>query len=79
MTNQPDPFFEEISDTDYDEEEEQQNLIGLAIVKAHAFSQEYNPTTGRIEEKHGFLFLKKGYTEGFLAGFAYKFTGDPDL
>ena len=71
-----DPFFEEISDTDYDE---QVNLTGLAVVKAHAFAREYNPTTGRIDDRQGYLYLKEGYTEGFLAGFVYKITGDKDL
>jgi hypothetical protein len=74
-----DSFFEEPSDTDFDENEEQENLIGLAIVKAHAFSQEYNPTYGIVEDRLGYHYLKEGYTAGFLAGFAYKFTGDMDL
>lgn len=68
-----DPFFQEISDTDYDEQE---NLIGLAIVKAHAFAQEYNPTNGRVEDKPNYHALKEGYTAGFLAGFEYRFTGE---
>jgi len=71
-----DPFFEEISDTDYDEQE---NLTGLAVVKAHAFAQEYNPTSGRAEDRQGYHALKEGYTAGFLAGFTYKITGDKDL
>ena len=71
-----DPFFEEISDTDYDENE---NITGLAIVKAHNFSREYNPTTGRIDDRQGYLYLKEGYTEGFLAGFTYKITGETEL
>ena len=53
--------------------------MGLAIIKAHIFSQEYNPSTGRAEDRQGYHLLKEGYTEGFLAGFAYKFTGDKDL
>lgn len=71
-----DPFFEEISDTD---DEEKANIMGLAIVKAHIFSQEYNPTTGRAEDKPNYHALKEGYNAGFLAGFTYKFTGDKDL
>jgi hypothetical protein len=71
-----DPFFEEPSDTDHDENE---NIMGMAIVKAHAFSQEYNPTNGRIEDKPNYHALKEGYTAGFLAGFTYKITGDSEL
>jgi hypothetical protein len=55
------------------------NLIGLAIVKAHIFSQQYNPTTGRVEDRSNYHALKEGYTAGFLAGFNYKFTGDSDV
>jgi len=55
------------------------NLTGLAIVKAHAFAQEYNPTNGRIEDRPNYHALKEGYTEGFLAGFVYKITGDTEL
>jgi hypothetical protein len=71
--NVQDPFFAEPSDTDDDEHE---NLIGLAIIKAHIFSQEYNPTTGRAEDKPNYHALKEGFTAGFLAGFEYKFTGE---
>ena len=55
------------------------NLMGLAVVKAHAFSQEYNPTNGRVEDKPNYHALKEGYTAGFLAGFVYKITGDTEL
>ena len=55
------------------------NLTGLAIVKAHNFSREYNPTTGRIDDRQGYLHLKEGYTAGFLAGFVYKITGETEL
>ena len=55
------------------------NIMGLAIIKAHIFSQEYNPSTGRAEDKPNYHALKEGYTEGFLAGFTYKITGDKDL
>ena len=55
------------------------NLTGLAIVKAHAFAQEYNPTNGRVEDRPNYHALKEGYTEGFLAGFVYKITGDTEL
>jgi hypothetical protein len=64
---------------EWENDEEQGNIMGLAIVKAHAFSQEYNPTTGRAEDKPNYHALKEGYTAGFLAGFTYKFTGDKDI
>ena len=60
------------------EYEEQENLIGLAIVKAHAFSQEYDVNSGRIIDRQGYHNLKEGYTAGFLAGFNYKFTGETE-
>ena len=60
-------------------DEQEYNLTGLAIVKAHIFSQEYNPSTGRAEDKPNYHALKEGYTAGFLAGFTYKITGDKDL
>jgi len=57
---------------------EQYNLTGLAIVKAHAFAQKYNPSTGQVEDRPNYHALKEGYTAGFLAGFNYKFTGDTE-
>jgi hypothetical protein len=62
-----------------DDDEEQGNIMGLAVVKAHIFSQEYNPTTGQAEDRPNYHALKEGYTAGFLAGFVYKLTGDKDL
>jgi hypothetical protein len=67
-----------VSDYDTDDEAEG-NMMGLAVVKAHIFSQEYNPTTGRVEDRPNYHALKEGYTAGFLAGFVYKLTGDKDL
>ena len=68
-------MIDEMEDT----EDEGMNLMGLAIVKAHAFAQEYNPTNGRVEDRPNYHALKEGYTEGFLAGFVYKITGDTEL
>jgi len=66
--------------SDYDtDDEEQANIMGLAIVKAHAFSQEYDSSTGRVKDRLNYHALKEGYTAGFLAGFVYKLTGDKDL
>ena len=68
-----------ISQDVQDDDEEQGNIMGLAIVKAHAFSQEYNPSTGQVEDRLTYHALKEGYTAGFLAGFVYRITGDKDL
>jgi len=65
-------------DTDTDDGE-QANVMGLAIVKAHAFSQEYDSNSGRVKDRPNYHALKEGYTAGFLAGFTYKITGDKDL
>jgi hypothetical protein len=64
---------------EWESDQQQGDVMGLAVVKAHAFSQEYNPTTGRAEDKPNYHALKQGYTAGFLAGFTYKFTGDKDI
>jgi hypothetical protein len=63
----------------YNDDEAQANIMGLATVKAHIFAQQYNPTTGRVEDKPNYHALKEGYTAGYLAGFVYKITGDKDL
>ena len=60
------------------DDDEEGNVIGLAVIKAHIFSQEYNPTTGRAEDKPNYHALKEGYTAGFLAGFEYRFTGETE-
>jgi len=51
-------------------------LYTIAAVKAYAYCEEYNPYTGKTEQKKGYLLLKEGYVDGFLAGFAHKLTGD---
>jgi hypothetical protein len=50
-------------------------LYTIAQVKAYAYCEEYNPTTGRTEQKRGYLLLKEGYVDGFMAGFAHRLTG----
>lgn len=49
-------------------------LTDIAITKAHAFAQEYNPSTGRVEDKPNYHALKEGYMAGFLEGFAHRLT-----
>ena len=51
-------------------------LYTIAQVKSYAYCEEYNPTTGRTEQKKGYLLLKEGYVDGFLAGFAHRLTGE---
>ena len=48
-------------------------LLDIAMVKAWNFSMEYDTCSGREKERDGYPYLKEGYIEGFLAGFAYKF------
>jgi hypothetical protein len=67
-----------VSDHDTDDEK-QANIMGLAILKAHVFSQEYDSNSGRAKDRPNYYALKEGYTSGFLAGFVYKLTGDKDL
>jgi hypothetical protein len=53
-------------------------LYEIALVKSYAFTQEYNPYSGRVEDRDGYRFLKEGYIEGFLAGFTHRLTGGND-
>jgi hypothetical protein len=48
-------------------------LLDIAIVKGWNFSMEYDTCSGREKEREGHHYLKEGFIEGFLAGFAYKF------
>jgi hypothetical protein len=64
---------------DTTDEEVQAGIIGLANVKGHHFAQKYDKNSGRVVDRENYHALKEGYTEGFLAGFVYKITGDKDL
>ena len=66
-----------MSDHDTDDEE-QANIMGLAVIKAHMFSQEYDSNRGRVVDRANYHALKEGYTAGFLAGFEFKFTGEAE-
>lgn len=55
--------------------QEATTLYDIALVKSYNYCEEYNKTTGRTEERYGARLLKEGYIDGFMAGFAYKFTG----
>ena len=50
-------------------------LYNTALVKAYNYSQEYNPYSGQLEDKEGYEYLKQGYIDGFLAGFAHRLGG----
>jgi hypothetical protein len=51
-------------------------LYTIASIKAHSFAQEYNPASGKVEDRHFYHALKQGYVDGFLAGFTHKLTGE---
>jgi hypothetical protein len=78
MSNPNEPRFEDDFDVDSDPYEQHEwqptTLADIAITKAHAFAQEYNPSTGRVDDKPSYHALKEGYTAGFLEGFSYRLT-----
>ena len=57
------------------EYEDRTTLLDIAISKAYIYSQEYDPCSGRVVDKDGHAYLKQGYVEGFLAGFAHRIGG----
>jgi hypothetical protein len=76
MSQPNEPRFEDDFDCDTEPPErwEQLTLTDIAITKAHAFAQEYNKHTGRVDDKPNYHALKEGYTAGFLEGFSYRLT-----
>lgn len=48
-------------------------LTDIAIVKSYTYCEQYDTNSGRVKEKEGSFYLKQGYIDGFLAGFAHKF------
>jgi hypothetical protein len=77
MSQPNEPRFEDDFDVDTDpfkQYEYTTTLYEIAIVKAHAYAQEYNPSTGRVENKPNYHALKGGYIAGFLEGFSYRLT-----
>ena len=77
MSEPREPCFEEDFDCDTDppEQVEEFSLMDIAIVKAHAYAQQYNEHTGRVEDKPNYHALKEGYVHGFLYGVAYRMGG----
>jgi hypothetical protein len=72
-----DDFFNEPSDDDPMETEPtyETTLYDIASTKAYAYAQEYDATSGRVKDRDGYLYLKQGYQDGFLAGFAHRMGG----
>lgn len=61
---------------DHDQAEQALTLYTIASTKGYNYCQEYNSRSGQVENKEGHLYLKLGYVDGFLAGFAHRLTGD---
>ena len=57
------------------EYEDRTTLLDIAISKGYIYSQEYDPCSGMVVDKDGHAYLKQGYVEGFLAGFAHRIGG----
>lgn len=79
MSHPNEPKFEDDFDCDTDPFEQawqgkNPTLYDIASVKAHVFAQEYNPSTGRVQEKPNYHALREGYMAGFLEGFAHRLT-----
>jgi hypothetical protein len=51
-------------------------LYTIARVKSYNYTLEYDPNSGSEVEKLGANFLAQGFTDGFIAGFTYKLTGE---
>jgi hypothetical protein len=53
-------------------------LYTIASVKSYNYMMEYDPNSGIEVERLGANFLKQGYIDGFIAGFAHRLTGGSD-
>jgi hypothetical protein len=60
------------------DQETEQALIDIALVKAYNYCQEYNPSSGQTQNKVGARLLKEGYVDGFLAGVVFRMSGGND-
>ncbi len=80
MSNPNEPRFEDDFDCDEEPQEveiletDEITLYGIAVTKAHAYAQEYDPTSGTVQDKPNYHALREGYTAGFLEGFAHRLT-----
>jgi hypothetical protein len=50
-------------------------LYNIALVKSYNYCEEYDSNSGQTQIKDGHRYLKQGYIDGFLAGFAHKMGG----
>ena len=50
-------------------------IYDTALVKSYTYCVEYDTYSGREVEKVGSMYLKQGYIDGFLAGFAHRMGG----
>jgi hypothetical protein len=80
MSNPNEPRFEDDFDCDEEPQEIEMmsegeiTLYSIAMTKAHAYAQEYDPTSGTVKDKTNYYALKEGYMAGFLEGFAHRLT-----
>lgn len=80
MSEPREPRFEDDFDCDTEPQEPdhwtalETTLEDIAIVKAHNYAHEYNPSTGKATMKSNYSELKEAYKAGFLEGFAYRLT-----
>ena len=81
MSHPNEPRFEDDFDCDSDPQElttqdiwDRLTLEDIAITKAHAYAQEYNPSTGKAIMKSNYAELKEAYKAGFLDGFTHRLT-----
>jgi hypothetical protein len=51
------------------------SLVDIALVKSYTYIMDYDSNSGRAVEKTGSIYLKEGYVDGFLAGFAHRMGG----
>jgi hypothetical protein len=56
-------------------EQEDIALYDIAIVKSYNYCEEYDSNSGQTQIKDGHRYLKQGYIDGFLAGFAHRLGG----
>ena len=80
MSHPNEPRFEDDFDVDTDPPEPdhwtalETTIEDIAIMKAHNYAHEYNPSTGKATMKSNYAELKEAYTAGFLEGFAHRLT-----
>ena len=81
MSEPREPRFEDYFDCDEDPYEPPEygegrhpTIEDIAILKAHNYAHEYNPSTGKATMKSNYAELKEAYKAGFLEGFTHRLT-----